>query len=31
VTIEVAGATEVRIFDLNTLEPRGKLRLSPQP
>ena len=31
VTIEVAGATEVRIFDLNTLEPRGRLRLSPQP
>src|ERR1700674_4501875 len=31
VTIEVGGATEVRIFDLNTLEPRGRLRLSPQP
>jgi hypothetical protein len=31
VTIEVAGATEVRIFDLNTLEARGRLRLSPQP
>jgi uncharacterized protein DUF6476 len=31
VTIEVAGAIEVRIFDLNTLEPRGKLRISPQP
>jgi Conserved hypothetical protein 698/Family of unknown function (DUF6476) len=31
VSIEVAGATEVRIFDLNTLEPRGRLRLSPQP
>ena len=30
-TIEIAGATEVRIFDLNTLEPRGRLRLSPQP
>jgi uncharacterized protein DUF6476 len=31
VTIDVAGATEVRIFDLNTLEPRGRLRLAPQP
>jgi hypothetical protein len=29
VTIEVAGATEVRIFDLSTLEPRGRLKLSP--
>jgi hypothetical protein len=31
VTIEIGGASEVRIFDLATLEPRGRLRLAPQP
>jgi hypothetical protein len=31
VTIEVAGAVEVRLFDLATLAPRGTLRLAPAP
>jgi hypothetical protein len=31
VTIELAGATEVRLFELSTLEPRGRLRLVPEP
>ena len=28
-TIEVAGATELRIFDLKTLKAVGRIRLSP--
>jgi hypothetical protein len=31
VTIEAAGTIEVRIFDLTTLEPRGRLTLAPAP
>jgi hypothetical protein len=31
VTIEVAGATEVRLYDLGTLKPRGRLRLEGKP
>lgn len=31
VTIEVAPAVEVRLFDLDTLAPRGTLRLAPAP
>jgi hypothetical protein len=30
VTLEREGATEVRIFDLSTLQLRGTLRLEPQ-
>jgi hypothetical protein len=30
-TIDLAGATELRIFDLNTLKARGRIRLAPQP
>jgi hypothetical protein len=30
VTIEAAGATEVHLFDVRTLEPRGRLRIGPQ-
>ncbi len=31
VTIEIAGAIEVRLYDLTTLEQRGRLRLVPVP
>ncbi len=30
-TIEVAGAVELRTFDLDTLRPLGRVRLSPRP
>ena len=30
VTIEAAGATELRTYDPNTLRPLGRLRLAPQ-
>ena len=30
-TVEVAGAVELRSFDLNTLKPLGMIRLAPQP
>jgi hypothetical protein len=30
-TIEVAGAVELRTFDIDTLKPLGRMRLSPQP
>jgi heme/copper-type cytochrome/quinol oxidase subunit 2 len=30
-TVEIGGVTELRIFDLTTLKPLGKVRLSPQP
>jgi len=30
-TIDLAGATELRMFDLNTLKALGRLRLAPQP
>jgi|SRR5450830_756831 len=30
-TIDLAGTTELRIFDLNTLKARGRIRLAPQP
>jgi hypothetical protein len=28
-TVEIAGAIELRIFDLNTLKPLGSVRLAP--
>jgi hypothetical protein len=28
-TVEVAGAVELRLFDLNTLKPLGSVRLTP--
>jgi hypothetical protein len=31
VTLEIGGATEVRFYDLSTLEARGRLRLVPEP
>lgn len=31
VTIEVNGRTEIRTFDLRTLQPAGRLRLDPAP
>ena len=31
VTIEVAGATEIRTFDLRTLRPTGRLRFANEP
>ena len=31
VTIEVAGAIEVRTFDLKTLKPTGRLRFATEP
>jgi hypothetical protein len=31
VTIEVAGATEIRTFDVKTLKPVGRLRFAPEP
>jgi hypothetical protein len=30
-TVEVGGAIELRTFDLKSLKPLGRLRLSPQP
>jgi hypothetical protein len=30
-TIDVAGAVELRTFDLNTLKPLGRIRLAPGP
>jgi len=30
VTIEAGGRTEVRLFDLRTLAPRGRLRIDPE-
>jgi hypothetical protein len=31
VTIEVAGALEIRTFDLHTLKPAGRLRFATEP
>jgi hypothetical protein len=31
VTLDVAGATEVRTFDLGTLQPAGRLRFATEP
>lgn len=31
VTLEVAGRAELRLFDLQTLQPRGRLELAPAP
>jgi hypothetical protein len=31
VTIETAGALEVRTFDLRTLKPMGRLRFASEP
>jgi hypothetical protein len=31
VTIEIAGAIEVRLFDLATLEPRGRVTFRTEP
>ncbi len=31
VTIDVAGATELRLFDLTTLKALGRIRLAPKP
>ena len=31
VTIEIAGAIEVRLFDFSTLEPRGRIQFAPAP
>lgn len=31
VTIESAGGTEIRLFELTGLRPAGRLRLSPEP
>jgi hypothetical protein len=31
VTVETGGQTEVRVFDLSTLQPRGTLRFAPAP
>lgn len=31
VTIEIAGVTEVRVFDLATLEARGRVRFTTEP
>ncbi len=30
-TVEIAGATELRIFDLGTLKPVGRMRFAPAP
>ena len=30
-TVEIAGATELRIFDLNTLKAVGRIPLAPRP
>ncbi len=31
VTIEAGAAQEVRLFDLRTLQPAGRIRLTPKP
>ena len=31
ITIEVEGRTEIRLFDLETLQPRGRLQLGAAP
>jgi hypothetical protein len=31
VTIEIQGATEVRMFDLGTFAPRGRITFEPSP
>ena len=31
VTVEVAGALEIRTFDLKTLRPTGRLRFATEP
>jgi len=31
VTIDVGGATEVRVFDLSTLQPRGRMTFQAKP
>jgi hypothetical protein len=31
VTLDNAGVTEIRTFDLRTLKPRGRLTLQPRP
>jgi hypothetical protein len=31
VTIDVGGATEVRVYDLRTLKPAGRLRFTNEP
>ncbi len=31
VTLDVAGATEIRTFDLQTLRPTGRLRFATEP
>jgi hypothetical protein len=31
ITIEIAGATEVRVYDLATLEPRGRMTFKTEP
>jgi hypothetical protein len=31
VTIDIAGATEIRFFDLKTLKPAGRLRFATEP
>jgi hypothetical protein len=31
VTVDVGGATEIRIFDLKTLRPTGRLRFATEP
>jgi hypothetical protein len=31
VTLETAGAVEIRTFDLKTLKPAGRLRLATEP
>jgi len=30
-TVEIAGAIELRTFDLNTLKPVGRMRFAPAP
>jgi hypothetical protein len=31
VTLEISGATEIRMFDLRTLRPAGRLRFATEP
>lgn len=31
VTVDVAGRTELHLFDLHTLAPRGRLRIASEP
>jgi hypothetical protein len=31
VTLDIAGATEIRIFDARTLQPHGRLRFAVEP